>query len=145
MTKRTRWYAPDLRIADEPLVLSLIKYRIHKDRWQPHNEKFNLVSSRVVGSRKHMPIIDLDFDHSYVVSSTPGHGHLYLNEPISWWRWTALLVGLRLAGAIETGFMVWSLRRGGNFVRTTVKTDAEQPKNTYGWFRKLKKDPVNSS
>ena len=140
--ERTRWSAHSLKIDDEPLIWSLIKYRLRKDRHEVAGAPYqpgNLISSRVKGSRKQLPIIDLDFGHSYVESSTPGHGHLYLNEPISWWRWALLMLALRLSHAAETGFVVWSLRRGGNFVRIdTRKTDEEQPKSTYGWLFKLR-------
>jgi hypothetical protein len=38
----------------------------------------NLVSS-MVQPGFHRPVLDLDIPHMYVPSSTPGHGHLYLN------------------------------------------------------------------
>jgi hypothetical protein len=87
-----------------------------------------------------MPIIDLDFPHEYVSSSQAGHGHLYLNVPISNFRFFLLMTGLFLGKQIELGYYVWSLRRGGNFVRTptTKKTTDEAGHYTYGWFRKLK-------
>ena len=143
---RTHWYSWDLGIHDEPLFLSLLKYRQAKNRRQvlSFQGKFvgtapNLISSKTTDGR-HMPIIDLDFPHSYVPSSQEGHGHLYLDVPISRWRYVVLMTGLFVGKQIELGYYVWSLRRGGNFVRTakTQKTEAESGYYTYGWFRKLK-------
>lgn len=106
-------------VADEPLVVSLVKYRAARDREVASGQTANLVSSHVVDSPgKHAPVIDLDFPHEYVPSSTAGHGHLYLNVPTSRWRMWALLAGLRISGNIEAGFFWWSLRRGATFVRT---------------------------
>jgi hypothetical protein len=156
VTERTEWYSGDLGIHDEPLALSLLKYRqdrnrhvvtpdgrtvLHRPtrvvRWL--GPKANLVSSKTEDGQ-HMPIIDLDFPHQYVPSTQEGHGHLYLNVPISRWRWHALMWGLFLGNQIELGYFVWSLRRGGNFVRTetTKKTVEESGYYTYGWFRKLR-------
>ena len=147
MTKRTHWFAKDLGIEDEPLALSLLKYRQDKNRTRITNMEHpsvpltqaNLVSS-ITDDGKQMPIIDMDFPHRIIASSTPGHSHLYIDIPMSNWKWFWLMWGLYQAGVIEMGFFVWSIRRRGNFVRTayTRKTSAETPKATYGWFFKLK-------
>lgn len=141
MTKRTTWLAPRLVIDNEPLIVSLIRYRLLADRRPIDAESGqpNLISSRTDDGR-HMPVLDLDVPARLVPSSTEGHTHLYLDVPMSRWRWTALMVALRLAGVIETGFLVWSLRRGGNFVRvpTSYKTAEEQTKPDYGWFFKTR-------
>lgn len=140
--RRKTWHVEHLDIVDEPMILSLLKYRQYADR-QPSEEDANVVSSHIVGSRKHAPILDLDFPHRYVPSSTPGHhGHLYLDVPTSRWRMYALLIGLYLAQQIEFGFLVWSIRRGGTFVRRegVEKTpDEAAVKYTYGMFFKLRK------
>jgi hypothetical protein len=143
MNKRTFWYAKDLGIEDEPLILSLIKYRQKKNRVKvTHEEQYaNLVSS-ITYDGKQRPIIDLDFPHHIEPSSTPGHNHLYLDMDMSRWQWFWLMTALKFAGVIETGFYVWSIRRGGNFVRVpgTRKIGArETDKPTYGWFFKLKR------
>lgn len=150
MTARTYWYAPDLGIENEPLAMSLLKYRQEKNRTltsltpelQGGSYGFpNLVSS-ITTDGKQMPIIDLDFDHAHVESTSEGHAHLYLNVPISRWRWTALMVGLYLSKQVELGYFVWSIRRGGNFVRVDSVKKAghrETDKPNYGWFFKLKK------
>lgn len=134
------WRAPDLGIVDEPMFMSLVKYRAEEDRREAVGDDYNLVSSHVPGTRKHAPIIDLDFRHRYIRSTNEGHGHLYLDVPISRWRWLALMVGLYLGGAIEQGYFWWSLRRGGNFVRRPgVKKESSSEKvvYTHGMFRKL--------
>lgn len=144
MPERTRWYAADLTMTDEPLLLSLVKYRLHKDRallppFPEYEEKANLISSYTQDDRQ-MPILDLDFDHLMVDSSTDGHHHLYINVPMSRMKWRILMLVLWWTGVIEMGNAVWSLRRGANFVRPpgVVKTGPEAVKPTYGWIFKLK-------
>jgi hypothetical protein len=58
--------------------------------------------------------------------------------PISNFRFFLLMTGLFLGKQIELGYYIWSLRRGGNFVRTetTKKTEAEAGYYTYGWIFK---------
>lgn len=41
----------------------------------------NLISS-MVAPDMHRPVLDLDFPHVYVPSTTPGHGHLYINNVV---------------------------------------------------------------
>jgi hypothetical protein len=145
--RRTLWFAPDLGIEDEPLIVSLWKYRQWKNRYQvdegsrnqPYDEP-NLVSSLTEGG-KQMPILDLDYEHHMVSSTSEGHTHFYIDTPMSKWRWFVLMCALRYAGVIELGFFVWSIRRGGNFVRlpgVSKRGDNETRKATYGWFRRLK-------
>lgn len=136
---RKTWNAPDLGIVDEPMALSLLKYDPDKDRVADDGPEHNLVSSHIPGTRKHAPIIDLDFRHRYVPSSQEGHAHLYLDVPISRFRWTLLMIGLYAGGVVEQGFFWWSLRRGGNYVRREglKKTEWEKVTYTHGMFRKL--------
>lgn len=145
MTKseRTYWFARDFNVVDEPLVLSLLKYRQKKNRRRTHPSEIpNLISS-ITYDGKQMPILDLDFPHHHVESSTDGHTHLYIDVPMSKFRWFVLMCALRFAGVIELGFFVWSLRRGGNFVRLPgvlkKTTGPEAVKPTYGWFFRLRK------
>ena len=84
----------------------------------------NLVSS-LTDNGYHMPVIDLDFSHSYVPSSTAGHGHLYLDSPIEWDVYERLLDALLAAGVIERGFHRLSKLRGATFVR---KPGVKKPK-----------------
>lgn len=64
-----------------------------------------------------MPAIDLDVEHGWIQSTTPGHGHLYIDVPMRWWRYAILLYGLRQAGVIERGYFWWAMRRRATFVR----------------------------
>lgn len=80
-------------------------------------EEANLYGSKLADGR-HAPIIDLDFPHRYVPSSTEGHAHLYLDVPVSRWRWIVLMWGLYMGGVIQKGYFWWSIRRGANFART---------------------------
>lgn len=117
MGMRKRWSGHRLgHVADEPLAVSLLRYRADRDREPCDGDGANLVSSHLPDGR-HAPVIDLDVPHSYAPSSTPGHAHLYLDVPMPRWRMWALLAGLRASGVIEPGFFWWSLRRGGTFVR----------------------------
>lgn len=117
MSDRTLWYAPGVKSAwYGSLWSALWHYRKAKDRTLSTPEEANLISSLTTAGT-HRPILDLDFPHRYVPSSTPGHGHLYLDIDLPRWRWTILMLGLRIGGVIEYGFMVWSIRRGANFVR----------------------------
>lgn len=139
---RTRWLARDFNITDEPLVLSLLKYRQKNNRRRAGTGSANLISS-ITYDGKQMPILDLDFPHHHVESSTDGHTHLYIDVPMSNFKWVVLMCALRFAGVIELGFFVWSLRRGGNFVRLPgvpkAKSGPETTKPTYGWFFKLRR------
>lgn len=140
--KRTYWHAFDLGIANEPLLLSLLKYRQRKNRIRVEKDDANLISSKTTRG-KHMPIIDLDYNFAVVDSSTQGHQHLYLNVEISRLKFTVLMLALWFAGVVETGYAVWSLRRGGNFVRmpgVVKQPGAETDKPAYGWLFKMK-DP----
>jgi hypothetical protein len=145
--RRTFWRGHRLNhVASEPLLVSLLKYRAarDRDRVQPaYLGRANLVSSLTESGRQ-APIIDLDVPHHYVKTETPGHAHLYLNYEIPRWRWLALMIGLRLGGALEVGTFWWSLRRGANFVRPAGhrKTEAEKrdslPVVPYGLVRRLR-------
>ncbi len=125
---------------DGPLLKQLLRYRLHHDRHRSTAfELPNLISSRTTRGT-HLPILDLDFKHTAVRSSTEGHTHLYLDREISTWRWVALMIGLRLGHVIEPGFFIWSLRRGQNFVRLpgVPKPEQELVKPTYGWLFRLR-------
>lgn len=143
--ERLYWRGHNLNfIADEPMIVSMIKYNRKKDRTLCSKEEANIVSSKTNVRGLHMPVLDLDFSHEYKPSTTPGHGHLYLNVPITWWRWALLMFALRQAGAIEKGFLRWSLRRGSAFVRPegVIKTPEEQLRSeappVYGMFWRLR-------
>ena len=144
----TTWQAYDLdQVVQEPFLWSLWKYRKRNSRhlafkqWQGEP---NLIGSRdwlYSDKGKRRMILDLDVPHSYVTSSNPDHGHLFIDVRMSWWRWALALIALRIAGVLETGFVVWSLRRGENFVRRpgTPKSFPLPPPQQYGWIFKKRR------
>lgn len=141
-TRRTFWRSEDLGISNEPLIVSLIKYRQNKNRRlvDPTFESPNLISS-LTEDGSQMPILDLDFDFRLVESSTPGHFHLYFEKPISPRKWRVLMLALWYSGVVEMGYAVWSLRRGANFARlpgVEKREGAETTKPEYGWLFKIK-------
>jgi hypothetical protein len=76
----------------------------------------NLVSSLRPDGR-HMPAIDLDIPHHYVPSSTEGHGHLYIDVPMTWAQYEALLALLYSLEIVEEGFYRLSVSRKASFLR----------------------------
>lgn len=71
------------------------------------------------GERCHQPVLDIDIEHFYVPSSTPGHAHLYFNvdPPISWEQYSNLLDALADCGIIEKNYADVSKRKGYTAVR----------------------------
>lgn len=69
----------------------------------------------------HAPALDLDVPHTLIPSSTPGHSHLYIDVPMSWWRYKRLLKALAKAGIIEKGFVKASIARGHTDLRVPWK------------------------
>lgn len=65
----------------------------------------------------HRPVLDLDFPHHYEPSSTPGHGHLYLDTPVEWRRYRKLLDAMEECGILEPGYVAASKARKATFVR----------------------------
>lgn len=55
--------------------------------------------------------------YSLVPSSTSGHGHLYLDTPLTWRRTKRLLKALGRAGVLEAGFVRVSIRRRATHAR----------------------------
>lgn len=144
---RTYWRAEDLGIKNEPLLVSLIRYRQKKNRqrvvgWWSEIQP-NLISSKTT-TGKQKPIIDLDFEFEIKPSSTPGHYHLYLNHEISNTRFVVLMAALWFSGVVEMGYAVWSIRRMGNFVRppgVQKQPGEETTKPAYGWLFKYPEGP----
>jgi hypothetical protein len=81
-----------------------------------HTPGPNLVSSRLV-TGKHAPALDLDVPHEYVPSTTPSHGHLYINVELPWWKYRVLLWALKFCGIIEKGFYNSSVKRKQSMLR----------------------------
>lgn len=137
---RKLWKIHDFGFVDEPIVKSLMKYRAANNRTLTEDMSEADVSGSLLEDGTHATILDLDFDHVYVQSSENGHAHLYLNIPISKFRWFVLMCALRYAKVVEQGFFMWSLRRGQNFARLpwVKKKETERGHYSYGWFFKLR-------
>lgn len=88
-------------------------------------EEADVITSALVDSKLHAPVLDLDIDHLLVPSGTPGHAHLYLSVPMTWRRYKSLLRALHRAGIIERGFYLAAKNRGYSAVRVP-----EKPKGT---------------
>lgn len=79
-------------------------------------ERANLVSSEVE-SGKHMPVIDFDFPARIIPSSTEGHGHLYIDQELTWEQYLALLEGFHKAGLIQDGWLTNAMSDKRTYVR----------------------------
>lgn len=66
---------------------------------------------------KHMPVLDLDVEHYFVPSSTPGHAHLYINTECSWEDYTEFLRAAAKCGILEDNYVDVSIRKGYTAVR----------------------------
>lgn len=78
----------------------------------------NLVSSAVAGMEGiHMPAIDIDLPCRLIESSTPGHFHLYIDQPMSWEHYKGVLAALTKAGVVQMGFYENTLRKGASHLR----------------------------
>jgi len=76
--ERVNWHADLLNVVDEPMILSLLRYDMAADRQiDPDGE---LVSSYLLGSDLHAPIIDLDFPFT-VISGSDGRRYLAITVP----------------------------------------------------------------
>jgi hypothetical protein len=75
------------------------------------------ISSALVESTEHAPVLDIDIPARLVPSKTPGHSHLFFDVPLSWERYVTLMEALAAAGILETGYVQASVARGQSFVR----------------------------
>ena len=69
------------------------------------------------GKKMHMPAIDVDMPIRVVPSSTLGHFHLYIDKPMTWWRYKRLLRALVAAGIVEKGYYKASVARKATHLR----------------------------
>lgn len=53
----------------------------------------------------HTPMLDLDIEHVFLPSSTPGHSHLYINTQLTAKKYRALLAALAEAGIVQQGIL----------------------------------------
>ena len=91
----------------------------------------NLISSELapqVGTVIfHAPLLDLDVPHLYVPSSTPGHGHLYLDVELTQPEYFHLLDVLAKYGIIEGGWVAATKARGYATLRAPGVTKEDLP------------------
>lgn len=83
-------------------------------------EDANLISSEVFevdGTKFHQPLLDLDMRAQIIPSSTPGHGHLYIDKILAHDAYHKLLTALRDAGIIEHGIVEQFERHGATTLR----------------------------
>ena len=68
-------------------------------------------------SKKHRVVLDLDMPAAVISSSTPGHGHLYIDHELSWDEYVRLMDVMAEVGLLERGYVAASKRRGFTTVR----------------------------
>ena len=110
---RTAWYSEEM--ADYGLG--------HENQPEPpppyerNDGGHNLIASLCTDG-KHRPAIDIDIPCRYVPSSTPGHGHLYLDDlPLEWDAYVELLEALVKAGIVDKTYLDHSIKRGYTALR----------------------------
>lgn len=69
------------------------------------------------GESMHRPVIDIDMAMNIIPSTTPGHGHLYIDKLLTWHQYERLLNVLRDCGIVEPGYAGASIARGFTAVR----------------------------
>lgn len=65
----------------------------------------------------HRPVLDLDFPAHVVPSTTPGHGHLYLDKVLTWSQYVKLMEVMAEVGILEPGYVSASIAREFTSVR----------------------------
>lgn len=71
----------------------------------------------LAGEERHMIVLDLDCPVALIPSTTWGHSHLYIDMPMSWEKYKAILDALADAEVVERGYAEASKRRGFTCVR----------------------------
>jgi hypothetical protein len=75
----------------------------------------------------HMPVIDLDLTCMLVPSTQEGHFHLYINKPMEWEKFVAILEALEAAGVVGPGYLRYTKKRGYATVRYPGVTKKSEP------------------
>ncbi len=83
------------------------------------------------GVEYHAPVLDLDLEHVYYESSTPGHAALLLNVSLTWDDYMELIDVLESYGIIQHGFAEASRQRGYSAVRTPWTKKIPKPVEPY--------------
>ncbi len=77
----------------------------------------NCASSQLKDTDKHILLLDLDVPHVYVESSTPGHGHLYIDVPLNKADHMLVMYTLQYFGIIQPGYFNQLISKGHNALR----------------------------
>lgn len=77
----------------------------------------NLITSKVEGTERHKPVLDIDLPVKLLPSSTPGHFHLLIDHEMSWETYCYLLDALVIAGVVQPGYADASRAEGFTCVR----------------------------
>lgn len=80
-------------------------------------DEADVISSKIVNHDLHTVMLDLDVPARLVPSTTPGHSHLYIDVPMPWHKYQALLGALSMAGIIEPGYYAVSVRKRASMLR----------------------------
>ena len=73
------------------------------------------------------PVLDIDVPCTYVPSSTPGHGHLYIDHQMTLDQYRRLIEVMVEVGIVEKGFLYSLEQRGFTCVRLPwIKKPAER-------------------
>jgi hypothetical protein len=89
-------------------------------------ETAELISS-LNSTGMHRPLLDIDFPAVVIPSTTPGHGHLYIDKEMSWKDYKKLLNLFADLGIIEHGYRGASLARGYSALRLPwIKKEKEE-------------------
>lgn len=65
----------------------------------------------------HWPVIDIDHECAWVPSTAEGHGHLYINYPVSFDGLIEILSVLSKYGIVQDGYLHAAKVRGYSAVR----------------------------
>lgn len=98
------------------------------DAKQCERDEANLIGS-LCDDGSHMPVLDFDIPARLVPSTTEGHFHLYIDVPMAWDKFRALLEAMRDCGIIEAGFANASINREASMCRPewVKKTKPAEP------------------
>jgi len=113
-------------VARADVVTSLIQ-----EEFWPKTRKDGTIDPEHLATALHAPVIDLDVPVTYVPSTTEGHGHLYLDTPMTGDQLWALLAVMVSIGLVEPGYLRASIDRGFTSVRLPwVKKVDPEPTTT---------------
>lgn len=87
-----------------------------------------IVSSEIEdGNGHHTLMLDIDLPARVIESSTPGHHHLYIDHPMKWKQYLAVIEALTAAGIVEKGFLNASKKNKATHLRVpwVEKDDVE--------------------